>query len=227
MLKRFLIAAVCLLAACQPAAPTETRTATPETTRQWLETEMNGVSLGLWTPEGWEADLSDGLVLAEHSVSSRGKYEDGILIYCFVPPMDEFQVSASDANYAWAVLKQVVKMPSHTGIDVSVSEPTGFDWETFPAAYYLLTTGDGVRALVLALGLPNPKKLVVCNVSVPMAQADRIRQLLPNVLDGFVVDGTTLHGAALDVLPDPLPFPRYSLAATAVDSRVAAGSGQP
>ena len=105
MLKRFLIAAVCLLAACQSAAPTETRIETPETSTRWLETQMNGVSLGIWTPDGWETDLSEGLVLAEHAVSARGKVEGGMLIYCFVPPMDEFEVSADDANYAWAVLK--------------------------------------------------------------------------------------------------------------------------
>ena len=163
-------------------------------------------------------------MLAEHAVSASGKFAGGMLIYCFVPPMDEFEVSTGDANYAWTVLKQVVKMPSHTGRDVSVSEPEGFDWETFPAAYYLLTTGDGIRALVLALGLPGRDKMVFCNVSVPAAQGDRIRRLLPDVLDGLVVNGTTLHGTALETLPDPLPFPRYSLAATAADSRVAAGS---
>ena len=70
-------------------------------------------------------------------------------------------------NYAWTVLDQVVKMPSHTGHDVAVSAPVGFDWDQYPAAYYLLATGDGMRALVLALAVPSGARVVVCNVSVP------------------------------------------------------------
>jgi hypothetical protein len=223
MWKWVLIVAVFWLAACQAAAPTETPTETPDTSTRWLETEMNGVSLGIWTPNGWEADLSDSLVLAEHVVSTHGTMIGGMLINCFVPAMDEFQDIAADAdNYAWSVLNQVVKMPIHTGHDVVMSDPAGFDWETFPAAYYLVSMGDGVRALVLALALPGEKKVVVCNVSVPASQAGRIRTSLPLLLDGLKVNGTTLHGSALAALPDPLPFPHYSLSATTVDNRMAA-----
>ena len=227
MLKRFLIAAMLVMAACQSAAPTETLTITPKvatTTPRWLETQMNGVSLGLWRPAGWETDLSQGLVIAEHTVVRNGIIESGLLIYCFVPVLDEFHITPSDVNYAWAVLAQVVTMPNHTGSDVAVSRPAGFSWDHYPAAYYLLTSGDGVRALVIALVVPNTQEVVVCNVSVPVAQVSRIRSLTPQLLDGLSINGIVFDGAALNDLPDPLPFPRYTLTSTAVDNRVSSGN---
>lgn len=238
MLKQFLIAAVLWLAGCQSAAPTETLilpTTTPDlstetplpvtaTSARWVETEVNGVSLGIWSPEGWDSDLSDGLVIAEHIVSPNSTDGGGMLIYCFVPSVDGFHLDVSDKNYAWTFLKQVVKMPSHTGHDVAMSDPEGFTWEMFPASYYLLSTGDGFRALVLAVALPGRVKIVVCNVSVPAAQGARIRASLPQLLDGFTVNGTALHGAALDTLPDPLEYPRYNLAATIVENPVSSSA---
>jgi hypothetical protein len=225
MLNWFLIAAVILFSACQPSAPPETPTLTiteaPEATEtvvapRWLETEMNGVSLGIWRPDGWETDQSHGLVLAEHTVSSWTTVEGGMLVYCFVPLVDEFDVPVnSDPNFALAVLNKVVRMPSHTGRDVVVSQPVGFEWDSHEAAYYLVSTGEGVRVLVLALALAGKQKVVVCNLSVPVSQASRIRSVTPEILDGLTIDGEALDGAALNVLPDPLPFPRYSLAASA------------
>lgn len=228
MLIRFLIAAALFMTACQPSATVETLepieavdTPTVQITEDpgaealsppgWVETEMNGVSLGMWKPAGWETDQSDGLVLAEHIVSSHGKIESGMLIYCFVPSVDEFDLTEADAsNFALAVLGKVVKMPSHTGYDVAVSEPVGFTWGDHQAAYYLLATGAGMRALVLALSLPDERQVVACNVSIAAQYADRIRALLPQLLDGFTVEDRVLDGAPLDVLPDPLPFPHYS-----------------
>src|SRR5664279_3980218 len=98
MLKQLLLAAVLTMAACQTAAsPTPSTPTVPAPlnvtktpTPRWLETEMNGVTLGMWWPEGWESDQSDGLVLAEHIVSARGTVEGGMLVYCFVPTVDEF-----------------------------------------------------------------------------------------------------------------------------------------
>ena len=229
MLIRFLIAAVLFLTACQPFASAETvvtletaevvDTPTAQITEDppaaapapdWVETVMNGVSLGMWKPAGWEIDQSQGLVLAERTDSPRGLVAGGMLIYCFVPPVDEFGVNGNESNFALAVLTKVVKMPSHTGHDVAVSAPVGFTWDDHQAAYYLLATGTGMRALVLALALPGEGKVVACNVSVSMSQAERIRAMLPHLLDGMTVEGSVMGGAALDTLPDPLPFPRYN-----------------
>lgn len=228
MLKRFLIAAAFLFAACQPAVTTETSTeplVTPPgdsgQDSQWLETAMNGVTLGMWKPGGWETDLSDGLVLAEHTVSTSSMVEGGMLInvFVFVPPADEFKIGEDDDNVAWAVLDQVVKMPSHTGKDVAMSIPAGFEWDQYGAAYYLMSSGDGIKALVLALALSKqPPKVVVCNVSVPSSQAGRIRSMVPDLLNGLTINGRVFDGELLASLPDPLPFPAYSIASVSTDS---------
>ena len=258
MLKRFLIGAALLLAACQSAMPTETTLITPSVgvptgaptdvptgfptdipsgnttvsttpsswstpAPDWLETQMNGVSLGMWTPDGWETDVSDGLVMAEHPLTRSGAMMGGMLVYVFVPLLDDFNLTEGDSNFAWAVLDKVVKMPSHTGHDVTVSDPTGFKWGEYDAAYYLLTTGDGVRVFVLAVALPGLQKVVVCNISIPANQANRIRAMLPQLLNGLTVNGMTMSGAALDVLPDPLPFPRYMLI-SGTDNQTISGS---
>ena len=231
MLKRFLIAAALLFAACQPTVPTETSTETPATPQsdsgqdsQWLQTEINGVSLGMWTPGGWETDLSDGLALAEHTVSTNSMIEGGMLINVFVPPIDEFDIGEDDDNVAWAVLQQVVKMPSHIGSDAAISDPAGFDWDQYGAAYYLMSSGDGIKALVLALAFSKtPPKVIVCNVSVPSSQANRIRAMLPTLLDGLTINGRIFDGESLGVLPDPLPFPAYSVASIGTDNPDASG----
>jgi hypothetical protein len=237
MLKRFFIAAIILLAACQSAAPpiaTPTVAPTPSATPlhtgtmppapKWMETQMNGVSLGLWRPAGWAADSSHGLVMAEPTDSTSPNVTGGLLIYCFVPSVDEFYVSATDVNYAWSVLDQVIRMPSHVGHDVAVSLPVGFDWDQVPAAYYLLTSGDGMRVLVVAVMVPNVQKVVVCNMSVPAAQASRIRSSLAPLLNGLTVNGKVFSGKALDALPNPLLFPHYSMTSTPVDNRISASS---
>lgn len=233
MLIRFFIAAALFLTACQPFASAETVTTieptegvdtpidTPTTqitetllaadaAPDWVETEMNGVRLGMWKPAGWEIDQSQGLVLAERNYMPTGLVAGGMLINCFVPLVDEFGVNGGESNFALAILTKVVKMPSHTGHDVTVSEPIGFTWGEHQAAYYLLATGTGMRALVLAIALPDESKVVACNVSITMSQAQRIRVMLPQLLDGMTVDGSAMDGSALNALPDPLPFPNYS-----------------
>ncbi|MCC6802967.1 MAG: hypothetical protein IT319_08785 [Anaerolineae bacterium] len=231
MLIRFFIAAALFLTACQPFAGAETTVATIETTEvadtpaipvtqefptaaqapDWVETEMNGVQLGMWKPAGWEIDQSQGLVLAERNPSPQGLVAGGMLIYCFVPLVDEWGITSEDnANFALAVLTKVVQMPSHTGNDVTVSDPVGFMWGEHQAAYYLLATGTGMRAVVLAIALPDNSRVVACNVSITMSQAQRIRIMLPQLLDGLMVDNDVMDGSALDTLPDPLPFPHYN-----------------
>lgn len=228
--KRLLIAVVMLLAACEARPFTSPTAAIPETplpegsdtvsavtdavsteepASRWLEIEMNGVALGMWQPSNWETDISDGLVLAEHTVSPHKPNEEGILVHCFVPPTDDFRNPDPEINYAWQFLDWVVKMPNHTGWDVTMNEPEGFTWDTHDAAYYLLTTGDGVRGIVLAVALPGEQRIVACNISATMSQAYRIRASLPRLLNGLMIEGYTLTSDALDVLPDPLQFPRY------------------
>ena len=205
--------------ATQVASSVTDAVTTEEPASRWLETEMNGISLGMWQPINWETDMSDGLVLAEHTVSPSQPAEEGILVHCFVPPTDEFHNPDPDKNYAWQFLDWVVKMPNHTGWDVTMSQPEGFTWDSHEAAYYLMTTGDGVRGIVLAVAIPDEHRIVACNISATMGEASRIRATLPDLLNGLMVDGQSLTSAALAILPDPLRFPRYSRSPSDGDKR--------
>lgn|GEM_PF-1314598 len=241
--QRLLIAVVMALAACEARPSTSPTAAIPETPlpegspaasavagsvvdavsteepTRWLETEMNGVTLGLWQPINWETDMSDGLVLAEHTTSPNEPVQEGILVHCFVPSTDEYRNPDPDENYAWQFLDWVVKMPNHTGWDVTMSQPEAFNWDEYAAAYYLMTTGDGVRSIVLAVAVPGKQRIVACNISAAVAQAHRIRAALPQLLNGLMIDGMTLSSTGLSALPDPLQFPRYQLRYDPSDKR--------
>lgn len=229
MLIRFLFAAALFVSACQPstAATVETintpevaDTPTVQTTEDssaavqspvWIETEMYGVTIGMWKPAGWETDQNRGLVLAERVNAIPGPLKGGMLIHCFVPDVTEFNLDGDDEpNFALAVLGKVMQMPNHTGSDVAFSQPVGFIWSDHQAAYYLLATGAGIRGLVLAVALPDERKVVACNLSISAGQANRIREMLPQLLDGLTIAGSIMSGDGLDALPEPLPFPRYT-----------------
>lgn len=229
MLIRFLIAAALFVSACQPSTaatietintPEAVDTLTVQTTEDppaaaqspvWIETEMYGVTIGMWKPAGWETDQNPGLVLAERVTGMSGPFKGGMLIHCFVPDVTEFNLDDDDEpNFALAVLGKVVQMPSHTGNDVAFSQPVGFIWSDHQAAYYLLATGAGMRGLVLAVALSGERKVVACNLIIPAGQANRIRAMLPQLLDGLTIAGSVMSGDGLDSLPEPLPFPHYT-----------------
>lgn len=217
--KRFLIAAVLLLTACQfgtsippastptlPPSPLPTPTVT-ETVSSALQIEMNGVSLKLWRPAGWEAGDNDrGIIIAEYTIPASGGTvtTGGMLIYCSVALPD----SDNNGNRALAALQQIVGHVGNKNWDATMTQPTALKWDGNDAAYYLFTSGDGVRALVIAVAVPG-QNVVFCTISAPMMQAGRIRAQLGQLLDGMTINMTTLHGSGLNALPDPLPFPRY------------------
>ena len=229
MLIRLLTAVTLFLAACQsmsPPTPTEsnlqntgvavqdvrTPQATEEQTPVWMETEVHGVSLGIWKPAGWEADTSYGLLMAEHTVSiETGQAEGGMMINVFVPETHNLEVADSDEhNFAWFVFDQIVDDPAHTGRDVAVSDPVPFSWGGHEAAYYLVSTSDGFEMVIIGIALPGDHdKLVVCNISLPARDARDVRDIIPRLLDSFTINGVDLDGTALEALPDPLEFPNY------------------
>lgn len=221
MLKWIVISAAILVSACQPiqqitpTAPVEptdeadVSATTEETVDLWTETEMDGVRLRLPMPHGWTAETRDGLILVEHMSSiATEEPASGILLYVFVPQLDHFNLPDPEIdNAALAVLRQVVNMPHEIGHNAVASEPVPFVWSDHQAAYYLLSNHDGIKTIVIAVELPESRKLVVCNISLPANQIDRVRALLPTVLDGLTVNGMRLSGDDLNVLPDPLIFP--------------------
>jgi hypothetical protein len=214
MLKNILVLAMLALASCQslaisptPNQNTDLPTGTEEAT--WMETEMNGVRLEMRMPRGWAADVERGLLLAEHTTSTEtGDVEVTVLIHCFVPALDNFDLpQEANVNMALVVLEQAVTMPTMVGQNVVVSDPVGFDWGGRDAAYYLLSGADGSKTIVIAVEALRQDSLVVINVSMPASEEMRVRDMLPEVLDGLRINGITMDGNALDILPDPLPFP--------------------
>jgi hypothetical protein len=226
MLKRVWIAAALLiLAACEimssPPTPTTTTlqntgvasslaAPTADMSPRWIETENNGVALGCWQPSGWTIDTSEGVLLAEHAASiGTGEPPSGVMIYIFVPEIEHLEVAPDDEhNFAMSVLRQVATNPEHTGHDVAVSDPAPFVWGAHDAAYYLLSSSQGFKAIVIGIALPDDhERLVVINMTVPTAQAAHMRRILPRVLDDLQINDVKLNGTALDALPDPLAFP--------------------
>jgi hypothetical protein len=217
MLKRILVAAAMALAGCQtlalPHAPDENAVhpaSTPDST--WIETETNGVRIGMWMPDDWISDTRGGLMLAEPTLSTdREGLEVAVVVNLFVPPLDYFDIDTAegrDENLALVILNQVVNMPSAIGDNVVTTTPAPFAWNGHDAAYYLLTVHDGTKTIVIAVEI-SADKLVMCNVSMPDDEARRVRELLPELLEGFTVNEEEMSGEALNALPDPLVFPIY------------------
>ena len=227
MLKRILVLTMMAFASCQslaiPPTPNE-HTVIPASTEEtsWMETEMNGVRLAMRMPKGWAADAEHGLLLAEHTSSTEtGDVEVTVLIHCFVPLLDNFDLpEESDENFALHVLNQAVTMPTMVGRNAIVSEPVGFEWDGHEAAYYLLNGEDGSKTIVIAVEVSRQERLVVVNVSMPASEESRVRDMLPEVLDGLRINGVALDGAALDILPDPLPFPNHEFSPSVTPSMI-------
>ncbi|MBZ0301307.1 MAG: hypothetical protein K8J31_16290 [Anaerolineae bacterium] len=203
-----------LLTACQvfsypaqsnPPSVVDKRAASGE---QWTRHNEGEVSLSIVVPRGWETyNTSVGIVLNEYIGGNAPDTPlNGFLIHIFIPHDKHFTLPDSDdVNMAWFVLNQVVTNPDYIG-GALVSEPVAFEWDDYDAAYYLLNNRDQTVTMLLALALPD-QNLVVAHVSVPEAQAARIRALLPDLLGTLTVDGHHLNAAALSALPDPLVFP--------------------
>jgi hypothetical protein len=227
MLRRILVIAVMALASCQSLAlspaldENSTEDANPTGTT-WMETEMNGVHIGMRVPSGWAADINSGLLLAEHTSSmDTSEVEVAVLIRIFVPSLDNIPHSQiiEAENAALALLDQVVNMPSVIGQHVVVSEPVSFNWDGHEAAYYLLSDVYGVKTIVIAVEAPEDQ-FVVCNIGMPPSEAPRVREMLPEVLDGLQIDGVAMDGESLDALPSPLEFPVYDQSPNTVPTMI-------
>lgn len=183
--------------------PTEESTAAS----QAISAVINGVEIGVILPPDWQIDEYHGLLMVEHT----GERYEGMSVYLFVPPMDDFSLddAAPHENVALATLREVVQTPNIIGTNVAISEPQHFRWDDCDAAYYLLTSSDGDRSLVMALEVTDEDRLVVLNITVPEDHTGSIREKLPILLDGLTINGDRLSGMGLEELPDPLPFPVY------------------
>jgi hypothetical protein len=177
---------------------------------EWANHDEGEYELRILVPYGWETyNTDDGIVLNEMvGANAPDTPLHGILIHVFVPDAQQFRwpKADDDVNLAWYILKQVVHNPDYVG-SALISEPVAFDWDHHDAAYYLLNNRDGTVTMLLAMGMPDGRSLVVSHISVPEDQAYRVRRYLPTLLATLTIDGQPIDVAALDTLPDPLVFP--------------------
>ena len=169
------------------------------------------VEVAVNCPSGWQAYTDDqGLAIAENpgSVVEGGALR-GILLYVWMPPLDDFSVpETADANRAQLVLDEVIHNPDVVGSG-RVTQPQGFAWGDQDAAYYLLNdrAGEGHATLVLAVTVPRTNRLLAVSLSAPHREQSRIREMLPTLLDGLTVNRVSMDSAVLDTLPETLAFP--------------------
>jgi hypothetical protein len=233
LLAAFLICVLAVSAACQSQlftpSPTETTLLNVDTQRrvegaasapEWVEGRLQQLRIGLWKPAGWTLDDSaEAMTLLQHNpsiVNGVSSPENGIIINLFAPSLDHLEMPPpppNDHNFALWILRHVVNMPSAVGTSVHTSEPTEFDWNGYPAAYYLLSGAGTRRAIVIGVELPESRMLAI-NIAMPESQVERARALLPELFADFSVSGIVLGGEALRVLPDPLSFPMAGAAGT-------------
>ena len=208
----FLFLLIIVAALCQACAGPKNpigQLAIKTTQQVWANHSEGEYALRILVPYGWETYNTDAGIVLNEMVGANAPDTPlhGILIHVFVPDAEQFRwPNETDVNLAWYILKQVVHNPDYVG-NARISEPVAFDWDHHDAAYYLLNNLDGTVTMLLAMGMPNGRSLVVCHISVPDDQTHRIRQEMPDLLATLTIDGQPIDVAALRKLPDPLVFP--------------------
>lgn len=214
-----LLIAICaglMAASCQPitqstptALPTATAGAAYTPQPRKIETDINGVEITVNVPPDWQAQsTSDGILMAERpgSMQSNSRLM-GMQMHIFTHETNDFGISMNEGeNDAWAILKFIVKKQEYIGNAIA-SEPQGFTWNGYDAAYYLLNDGYNNVTLLMAVVTDTPKRLVAFNISCPLQRADLLRDVLPELLDGLTINNEVMDVVAMHDLPDPLPFP--------------------
>lgn len=170
--------------------------------------DVNDVTVNVHLPDQWEYyETAYGLVMTEQisTIATNGEL-GGLLTHIFVPPLDNLPIRASQTNRALSILREIVSDPDYVGA-AKVTKPQSFLWDGHEAAYFLMNNGEVNRTLVLGVILPGINGLIACNISAPSDQSDRIREQLPQLLEGLEINGIILDSESLNQLPDVLPFP--------------------
>lgn len=167
---------------------------------EWIETDINGVDLGVWVPGGWQYDDTAGLTLVEHMGSiDTGAPASGISIYFFVPELDGIvDQNRNHANLAYAALRQVARSPELIG-GAQVSSPVQVKWGEVDAAYYTFTAPSDVQGWVIAFAVPNDDKILVTNITAPQADLNRLQDILPALLNDLRINRERLGEDAADL----------------------------
>jgi hypothetical protein len=233
MKKHFVVLLGLGMVACQAntsiPAPTPELAVHPDGVTDYSATETvtftrHGLNLSINKPLNWETqETENGLMLTEHFYPVTEGEEldgtlDGLLLYVFVPPLDDVEISRSpDENIALAVMNQVVKDSDYVQ-DAAVTRPVALNWAGYDAAYYLLDKGDGNLTMMLTVAIPGTDQIIACHISMPGDEAPQMRDVLPQIFEGFSINGVVMDNSVFHTLPDPLQFPKYGVGAIAHES---------
>jgi hypothetical protein len=160
-------------------------------------------------------------MLAEQpgSLTTGGDHLYGVQVFIFVKSLDAYELPATDptdnTNIAWLVLHKVSQTPDHIEAG-DLSRAVAFEWRTaenptapgYDAAYYLVNDGSSPKSIVIAIAPPDTDELLVIYASAPAHYACQLRDALPQLLEGLMINGILMDIAALDILPRPLIFPQ-------------------
>lgn len=177
----------------------------PQDAPEWIETDINGVDLGVWLPPGWQYDDTGGLTLVEHMMSiDTDTPAQMITLYFFVPELDGIlDRNQAHDNLAYAALHEVAESPDLIGA-AEVTRPVKATWGEVDAAYYTYTAPDRVQGWVLAFTVPNDDQIVVANVTAPQREISRLRDMLPLLLNDLRVNRLRLGDSLPTNLSDLL-----------------------
>lgn len=171
----------------------------------------DGLTLSLNKPPEWESFPTDyGIVIGERfgSVATAGVLE-GLMTYVFVTPLADFRIDAGlEVNIAEIALNDLLADPVYTS-NIAHTPAVGFRWDGLDAAYYLISGEDDSATMVIGVAVPDQRVLLSCSISAPYDQRHRIREALPDLLDGVKFNQRVFTGEALADLPTPLDFPQY------------------
>ena len=175
-----------------------------------IQVRVDDVDLSVRLPPRWEYYSTEfGVVLTEKIDVTAGEGQlGGLLMHVFVHPLNDLNIStATGGNVAHSILDTIVHNPDYIG-DALVGPVYPFNWGDHDAAYYLMDNGQGSRAIVFGIQTDRSRSLIFCHVSTPVNQVARMREVLPQLLDGIEVNGVVLNPAVLNaVLPGELVFP--------------------
>lgn len=183
----------------------------PSTEEKVLRLETAKVSLE-WQPVGaWQAMLHEGhIILMEQPqpVSADGIIQ-GVIANIWLPETLEIASNPTTVPMtASDVLTQVVSRPP-ISTDATTSSPQAFVWQGYDGAYYVLNSGDGNIALVIALVLPESNHMLAFNLSANEKNTASIYRALANILNHLQVNTQVLGDSLVTVLPKELPIPSY------------------
>ncbi len=164
---------------------------------EWIETDINGVDVGVWLPAGWHYDDTSGLTLIERMSSvETGAPANGIIFYFFVPELDGIlDVSSEHDNLAYAALHEVSRTPALTG-SAEITRPVKLTWGEVHAAYYTYTAPGDARGWVIAFAVPDHDQILVANITAPHGEISRLRNLVSPIFSDLRINRERL-GAPL------------------------------